>query len=97
MEPLLPPHQRYLTYFFLSKGSPLGYDLLAHVRLTAYPLLQPGRVALRVSSLRLHERVLAANLEKLYWQLSELGISYVAVFDGNLERAMRESPSSRRC
>lgn len=34
----------------------------------------------------------AANLEKLYRQLSELGISYVAVFDENLKRAMRESP-----
>jgi len=34
----------------------------------------------------------ATNLEKLYWQLSELGISYVAVFDENLKRAMRESP-----
>jgi hypothetical protein len=34
----------------------------------------------------------AANLEKFYWQLSELGISYVAVFDENLKRAMRGSP-----
>jgi len=34
----------------------------------------------------------AANLERLYWQLSELGISYIAVFDENLKRAMRESP-----
>ena len=34
----------------------------------------------------------AANLEKFYWQLSKLGISYVAVFDENLKHAMRESP-----
>lgn len=37
----------------------------------------------------------AANLEKFYWQLCELGISYVAVFDENLKQAMRESPLFR--